>query len=241
MKYSLITLCTSLLIATTTFAASSVDETIAQARARIGTEDAIKSVKTIYYAGTYEGMGEGNSGTLEIYLKAPNKQYLVTRTPTVIEITANNDFEGYRKRINPDAEEEWAINVLGYRELKNIMINSRENLNFFDRPNDPLATVDDLGTAEMDGKEVHVLKYNYGRDIWYKRYFEIGTGRLLATENARGLLVKEEGELEASGVKFPKKITTFVNGEQTSVVTFEKIEINNDIPDSRFELPSLSD
>ena len=241
MKYSLTTLCTTLLIAATAIAAPTVDETIAQARAHIGSENAIKSVSTIHYTGTYEGAGEDNSGTLEIFLKAPNKQYLETRTPSLIEITANNDIEGYRKRINPEAPDEWAVNVLGYQELKTILVNSRENLNFFDRPSNPLATVEDLGLGEMDGKQAHILKYKYTRDIWYTRYFEIGTGRLLATENSRGLLVKEEGEIEVSGLKFPKQITTFLNGEQSSVVVFDKVEINIEIPDSRFELPSLSE
>ena len=83
--------------------------------------------------------------------------------------------------------------------------------------------------------------------ISFTRYFDAGTGRLILTETDRGDRIREEGEIVAGGVRFPQKVTsvsagTDATGKPTgvrTVITFDRITVNETVPDSTFEVPAI--
>ena len=82
------------------------------------------------------------------------------------------------------------------------------------------------------------VKVLYG-PIYFDRYFDSSTGELVYTEIESGEGIEESGELFVDGIRFPKSVTTHLDGEQRSFVEFDLIEVNPDLPDSLFVQPPL--
>jgi hypothetical protein len=82
----------------------------------------------------------------------------------------------------------------------------------------------------------------------YYHYFDPESGRLLLTETEQGMSIREEGEIFAGGVRFPRRVIQTTKSldshgqsvEQKLVLSFDKITLNETFPESDFELPLVS-
>jgi hypothetical protein len=93
--------------------------------------------------------------------------------------------------------------------------------------------------VNKDGKNAYLLHFKYDKTIHYKRYFEVSTGKLLATVNDKGIEIKDIDEFIVDGIRFPREQIRIEDGKMKDTLTFTKIMINAPLDDRIFELPSL--
>ena len=240
MKAIKINRCVSILacvlLATTGFAAEA-DAIIARARAFLGSEAALDSVKSIRYAGT---ISEGTElrGTIVITLKKPFQQRIERTIGDECEVTALDGFDGWSRSENLKNPEEIRLTLLPGEHIKRLQANNVENLNFFRGTNRRGGKVEVRGDATVDDVACVKVVFIHGPDIEFIRYFDKATGRLVMTETEKGGQIRERGERIVSGIRFPTSLESTFD-DHTVLITFDSIEVNGDYPDSLFAVPSV--
>ena len=219
----------------------STDQIIAKARDYLGGDTQLRAVETIQFQGTFtthEGEGKGE---ILIYLKKPFKQRLdvIRAHDGIVETTAINDIDGWGRRANEKDADDWTIRILGMGELKRMRANTFDNLNFYSGIEQLGGSIINRGIVKKDGKNAYLLHFKYDKTIHYKRYFEVTTGKLLATVNDKGIEIKDIDEFIVDGIRFPREQIRIENGKMKDTLTFTKIVINAPLDDKIFELPSL--
>lgn len=220
---------------------------IAKARAYLGSETALNSVTSVHYTGILDIDAHDKTPAqqlmIEIILQKPDRQRSVVTGPGIIETTALNGYEGWRKVQDPKDASRWKMDLLGADQIKGLRANVQENLAFFRGAGDPRATVEDLGPATADGVACHKLAFIYSPQAVFTRYFDVSTGRLVLTETLQGEQIREQGTIIVGGIKFPQKLVTTVarpdGTTQKVTITFEKVGVNETFPDDYFSVPSM--
>ena len=233
--------------------ATPADPIIAKARAFLGTEAALNAVRSVHFIGTMENQLMTPEGpkpvktSLEIIFQKPYQQRITLTSPTLIETTALDDYEGWQRQLDPTKPKQWRLTVLAPAVVKNLRANTWENLCFYRGIEDRGGRADFVGPASVDGVATNKVAFIHERGIVFYRHFDQTTGRLVLTETDQGGRIKEDGEIIVNGVRFPQKVTTIVKGrnaqgqmiEGTNVITFDKITLNETFPESMFETPPL--
>ncbi len=217
----------------------SSDQVIANARKYLGAEEKLENIRTIQYQGVFESPLGGGSGYISIYLRKPLMQRMEVANGSITETTAINDFEGWKRRVDNNAPDDWAFVILNLAELKSMRANTWENLNFFTGIERLKGRVINKGRTRKDSRNAYLLIFEYDEEIYYERYFDAETGELISTINKKGVEIKEVGEIMVDGIRFPEKVITLVNGEIANVVTFMDIYLNEELGESFFDIPSL--
>ncbi|MFA6289554.1 MAG: hypothetical protein WC661_19410 [Opitutaceae bacterium] len=231
-------------------AASDVDAVIAKARAAVGSETALTSLKSVHYAGTLETTGTDEKGrpktvtvAIEIIFQKPSRQRIVATSADKIEITALDGYDAWQREQDPKDSARWRMTLLSKDQIERLRANAWENLFFYRDIERVGGQVADLGTAEVEGKTCRKLGFDHGAGIIFYRYFDQKTGQLLLTETETGVRIRERDEMAVSGVKFPRKIITeskLPNGKtRTVTIVFDKITVNETFADSLFAVPIL--
>lgn len=218
-----------------------VDEVIARARAYIGSEEALTSVKSLYKKANIL-YSDGNSGTAEITFMKPLFHKFIGVVNENKEISALDETEGWRKTEVVGQPEAWSLDLYDVGEILHLQANVREELGFFQRPTPRGATVEFVETRMVDDIECDILHYDYGDGIWFRRCFEVGTGKLILSINDKGVRFVPDGELEVDGIKFPAKVTTIFQspyGVETLELSFSKIELNRNFKEESFKIPAF--
>ena len=77
----------------------------------------------------------------------------------------------------------------------------------------------------------------------FRRFFAMDTGRLVKTETENGSEIREEGELKANGIHFPKTLTqtskTPDGKSYTIILNFETVTLNETLPAELFSVPAI--
>lgn len=214
-------------------------EMVAQAREYLGGDANLKAIKSLKYTATFKDHGSGNTGTLTIYLKKPMQQRIEVRQGDRTQVTAVDQFEGWRRVYSNSDPSKWEMVVMPPPEFKRLRANTWENLNFYTGLKRFRGRIEDKGRTTFDEKPAREMIFYYADDIYYQRFFDPETGELLGTINDQGLIIREEGDMFISGIRFPEKLITYADGKPTNTVTFEKIEVNPSIDDALFEFPVL--
>ncbi|HUG12330.1 MAG TPA: hypothetical protein VMM36_15030 [Opitutaceae bacterium] len=232
-----IAILTCALLATTGLAATEADEIVARARAFLGSEAALDSVKSIRFSGT---IAEGTEprGSIVITLKKPFQQRIERTIGDEREVTALDDFDGWSRRENLTNPEELRLTLLSGDHIRRLQANNVENLNFFKGTERRGGSVEVRGDATIDDIACVKVVFIHGRGIEFIRFFDKATGRLVMTETENGGQIRERGEQIISGIRFPTSLESTFD-ERTVVITFESIEVNGDYPNSLFEVPSV--
>ena len=219
--------------------AAEVDSVISNARAELGSEAALESVQALHYKGEVIGPDDKVLGKLELYFKKPYLQRLEFETDVSREITAVSPYDGYMQLIDLTGQDRGGIRVLGAAEVKRLMANSLENLFFFKGPATQRRGETSLvGTETYEGKRAHRVRFSYSSGLLYERLFDAETGKLLATESDEGAVrLIEKASVVVDGIKFPKEVWTYENGELVRKVLFSEIIVNPNLPDSLFDFP----
>jgi hypothetical protein len=226
-------------------------KTIAKARAAVGSESVLNALQSVHYTGTLETTSTDAAGiekpvkvAIEIIFQRPYRQRIIATSAEKIEITALNDYEGWQREQDPGDTALWRMTLLSKDQIKRLRANTWENLAFFRGIDRRGGRVDDLGTVQQDGQACTKLAFIHADDIIFYRYFDQASGRLLLTETENGIRIREEGDLMAGGLRFPRKMITSnrVDGAKDRVIsiTFDKVTVNETFADSLFEIPAMS-
>jgi outer membrane lipoprotein-sorting protein len=221
---------------------------IAKARAYVGSEAALNGVKSIHFIGTLvtadpADPAKQTRAALEIYFQKPEQQRIMATSDKSIEVTALDGYDGWQRVQDPADATKWQVKLLGADQIKRLRANTWENLAFFRGLERQGGSVEEQGTATVDGVACVKLAFIHAPAIVFYRFFDPATGRLVYTETEAGGSIREHGEMMVNGLRFPKSIVTVTkNGAsqtQTVTITFEKITVNETVAASLFAVPML--
>ncbi|MGH8017601.1 MAG: hypothetical protein ACREIA_04820, partial [Opitutaceae bacterium] len=101
-----------MVVSTSAFAASSTTgDVIAKAREFLGGDAALDAVNSIRFSGTIF-MQDGTSGDIEILVRKPMQQRITITIGNVREITALDEYDGWRRVENLRQERDWELTLL---------------------------------------------------------------------------------------------------------------------------------
>lgn len=234
-------------MAAMSLSAETVEQVIVKARANLGTDKALESVKTLEYKGRILDADGKQTGLIHLQFKRPYLQRLELDTPANVETTGVNGFEGWRERIDKENPLRSGILVLPPMQVQFLIANARENLNFFHGPETvPGGKITLAGTVEERGKDCWKVLFQYPGGLTYTRYFEKTTGKLVATQSGDSSrqsgelpFMVEKGNIEVAGIKFPKEVQTYNDDTLIRSVVFDEIKVNEPIADAQFDFPSI--
>ena len=221
-------------------AAQTADEIVSKYVQKIGGMEKLTAIKSMRTTGKFNGGG----GFEAVVVNEAKRPSMVREEFALQGLAAVNAYDGKNGwKINPfqgkkDAE------TLGEEELKQIVEDSD-----FDGPLVNYAAkgnkVEFVGKEEYEGSDVFKLKVTLANGT--VKYYFLDTDyyvpiKIETKQINRGTEYESETVLgdykEAGGVYFPFSVESGVKGSQNkSSITFEKIEINPTIADSRFVMP----
>lgn len=220
---------------------------IAKARAYIGSESAIESVRAIHHQGTLvtndpADPSKQTRATIEIVLQKPHQQRVTITSDTAVETTALDGYDGWTRVASVADPTKWNLTLLGVDQIKRLRANTWENLAFFRGIERIGGTVKDEGTTVVNGVTCHRVAFIHAPNMVFTRFFDVGTGRVVMTETESST-IREQGEIIVNGLRFPKSIVTVYKNpggpERTVTITFDKITVNETFAPDYFAVPSL--
>jgi outer membrane lipoprotein-sorting protein len=216
--------------------AQTAEHWITLARARLGSESALSGVTSIRFTGTIVADG-ASPRSLDIIFQKPLQQRITLAGTELSEVIALDDYSGWQQRSNPQNPAQWQMTLLDAPQIKRLRAQAWDNLNFlrnYEQLNGTVALVDGV-TA--DGQACVKLIFSYYGGITLTRYYDKATARLVKTETESGTEIREEGEMFAEGIRFPRKVTNRDRNGRAVTMTFEKIVLNARYPASEFAVP----
>jgi hypothetical protein len=218
--------------------AQTAEQWIARARARLGSEAALQGMTSIRFTGTIEVDG-ANARAMDIIFQKPLQQRITLTGAELVEIIALDDYDGWQKRINPKNPTQWQLTLLDGPQIKRLRAQAWDNLNFLRNIDRLRGTVKLGGEEKVDGLDCVKLVFTYYENISLTRYYDKATARLVKTETETGVEIREEGEMFAQGIRFPRKVSNRDKSGKTVTMTFEKIVLNETYPAREFAVPDL--
>ncbi len=218
---------------------------IAKARARLAPDAVLDAVKTIHYVGTLVGADPADrtkefTRKIEIQLEKPARQRITVTSPQLIEISALDEYEAWRRTIDAADPTNWQQQQLSVDQIKQLRADVWQNLYFFRGIEQIGGRVEDQGATTIDGIACRKIAFFHSDTLVYYRYFNEATGELVLTGDDNNN-VREEGQIVAGGIHFPKSIRiaqrTAEGQVDTRRITFEKITVNEEFADSLFAVP----
>ncbi|GHC10276.1 hypothetical protein [Cerasicoccus arenae] len=219
--------------------AEPIDQFLQKARTQLGPESVLDDVEAIHYKGVVISPSGEKMSDLELIFDKPNRQLLREMRGDVVNETAVNGYEGYVMSYDPNDKTKKLVQVLRPTQVKRLMANAVENLNFFNGPNKIRgATITDEGIVDYNGKSARKVNFAYPLDLYYIRYFDPNTGELLATVSSDGLTMTEKDSLNVGGIKFPKTVETYdETGALLRTVKFTEVTVNEQVQPGVFDFP----
>jgi hypothetical protein len=229
------------------------DSWIIKARAALGSESALNAVKSVHFTGvleTTERVAQQADPTkfderplrlaIDIVFQKPYQQRISLRTDKVVETTALDDYDAWAKRSEIGKESQWQLTLLDTAQIKRLRANTWENLAFYRGLESRGGRVEFQGDAREDGKDCVKIVFVHSDAISFTRYFDKATGLLVKTVTENGAEIREEGEILAEGVRYPKKLINKSPTGLVTVITFDTVKVNEVIPGSEFAVPSMT-
>jgi len=222
---------------------------VAQARAYLGPEGALAGIQTLHFTGKYvqtnpdfpNDRTKDTSRTVDIFFEKPWRERIVVRAAGKVLETALDGYDGWQRATDPADPTATRLVLLGAEVTENLRADTWENLYFFRGLTAVGGRVEDDGAATVDGVACDKVAFIHSPSIIYYRYFDQATGRLVVTETAAGVTIRETGEILAGGIRFPGVIITRQKTqggkEAVSTYSFDKIAVNEALPDSYFSVP----
>ncbi len=237
-----------LLLAFTGFASAAEPAILAKARARLAPEAVLDAVTSIHYSGTLVGPDGSDltkpvTHSIEIYLQKPAQQRIVVTSPTVIEVSALDGYDAWRRTIEAKHVTRWQQSQLGADQVKQLRADVWQNLWFYRGIGKIGGRVEDQGPATIDGIACDKVAFFHSPTLVYFRFFNQATGDLVFTGTPENN-TRESGELIAGGIRFPKTIviTQNVGGQSVKrTITFDRIVVNEKMPATLFAVPLPSE
>lgn len=221
---------------------------IAKARARLGPDAALDGLKTVRYTGTLttndlRDPTKTISAKVEMLFQKPDQQRITATYEKYVETTALDSYEGWTRVQDIADPKKWRLTLLDADQVKRLRANTWQSVSYFRGMDRFGATVEDQGTAVKEGVTCQKIAFRHGPQITFFRYFDVATGRLVVTETESGATIREEGEIRAGGIRFPKTLittTTVGDKRQTITLTYDTVTVNEPLPPRSFAVPGVS-
>ncbi len=233
----------------TVFARAAELPIITKARARLGSEAAIGDLKSIHYVGTLvttdpADPSKQQRAAIEIVFQKNDQQRITTTYDQLIETTSLDGYDAWQRKQDPTDPTTWQQTLQGAEQIKRLRANTWETLAFFRGLETRGGRIEDQGAVTIDGVACQKVAFIHAENIIFYRYFDLATGRLTLTETEAGGTLREQGELIAAGLRFPKSLVTTTKNPagkvQSVTITVEKITVNEVFPASFFAVPIQS-
>jgi outer membrane lipoprotein-sorting protein len=234
------------------FADARADQWIAKARAAVGAESALEAVQSIHFSGTFTMTEKvpvnGDAKNMkdeavvlgiDIVFQKPYQQRIVRRSNQVVETTALDGYDAWVRRADATDDKKWQLSLLDSQQVKRLRANTWENLFFYRGIEKRGGKVEFGGESAVDGKPCVKLIFTHSENIVFTRYFDQATGRLVKTETEGGSEIREEGEIKAGGLRFPRTLINKAPNGQVATITFDSVKINESFPADTFAVPAL--
>jgi len=221
---------------------------IAKARGRLGSDGALDAVTSIHFIGTLLKADPADStkqirSAIEIISQKPDRQRVQEVSDRMIDVTALDGYDAWQRRHNPANPEQYQQSLLGPSQTKSLRANTWENVAFYRGAQNHGGRVEDQGPETVEGISCQKVAFIYGPTIAFYRYFDLSNGRLVMTKTAGGATIREQGEIVARGIRFPKSLvqtSPLPNGQiQTVTIEFERVLLNESLPRELFAVPLL--
>jgi len=238
MKNHFFTVCV-LALAALSASAQPLDEFLKKARARLGTESALKNVESIRYEGDVFSPNGELFSTLTLVFDKPDRQLLRENQNGQVNQTAVNGLEGYLLSFADNDPANRILRALPPLQTKRMTSNAVENLYFFNGPRfvRGAETIDE-GLVDFEGGQARKIVFQYPLGLVYVRYFDPNTAKLVATVSSDGLKMKERESIQSSNIRFPAVVDTYdEDGKLLRTVKFTEIVVNGQIPPGYFDFP----
>jgi len=238
-----------------TRASADPEAIIAKARAYLGPDATLKAITSIHYVGTRAGedtvkdkdgkeIRRPYEDAVDIIFQRPYYQRVMLVSTKRIEITALDDYEAWDRLQDATDSTRWRLTLLDKDQVRSQRANTWENLAFFRGIERRGGHLEDLGPATVDGHACEKLAFVHEPGLTFYRYFDAATGQLILTETESGSLTREQGEVMVNGLRFPKSIVDTIKDPttgkvRTSVITLDKITLNEAFPESLFAVPMV--
>ena len=232
------------------FADSRADEWITRARAWVGSESALTAINSVRFVGTVETMqkipAKNDPAKLEeitirlaidIIFQKPYRQRIILRSDKGTETTVLDEYDGWIRRAETGKENQAQINLLETAQIKRLRANTWEELSFYRGIEARGGRVEYKGEADIDGKSCFVLTFTHADNISFTRYFDKSTGRIIKTVTENNGEIREEGEIQVNGIRFPKTLINKAPDGQIATINFESIKVNEPLPAAEFAMP----
>ncbi|MDE3084815.1 MAG: hypothetical protein KGJ37_06325, partial [Verrucomicrobiota bacterium] len=142
-------------------AQANVAKLITKARAYLGSEETLNSIKSIHYFGTLETeeivkdkdgkeTARPFKGSVEIIFQKPCRQRVELTSDRGTDITVLDDYDGWR-RLQPAGSPHWSLTILNPVQVERLRANTWENLAFYRGLERFGGHINDLGPATIDG------------------------------------------------------------------------------------------
>jgi hypothetical protein len=221
---------------------------IAKARAYLGSDGALDAVKSIHFVGTLVTTDPADPtkttrSAIEIISQKPDRQRVQEVSEKMIEISALDGYDGWRRQQDLADPTKWQQTLLGPAQIKYMQANTWENLAFYRGLQSHGGRVEDQGPATIDGIVCQKIAFIHTPAVVFYRYFDVGSGRLVFTKTESGATIREQGEIVVRGIRLPKTLvqtSPLPNGQtQTITINFEKVMLNETLPGDLFAVPML--
>jgi hypothetical protein len=222
---------------------------IAKARAYLGPENLLEGVKTLHFFGTLVTTDPADPQkttrtALEIVFQKPDRQRIVATSDKSISVTGLDGYDAWQRVQSASDPAKFRQSVLGSDHIKRLRATTWESLFFFRGLEQRGGRVEDLGPIAVDGIACQKIAFIHAPKIVFYRCFDRATGHLVSTETETGEIQREQGEIVAGGIRFPRSVklaSKSATGQlQTGMIEFEKIILNETIPDTLFRVPQVS-
>lgn len=219
---------------------------IARARAFVGEEAALNALRSVRYTGTVvtvettEG-AKPSTVAIEIVFQHPEQQWLMARASDMTELTVLDGFQGWKRIESAKDRAQWRQMALPVDAVRRMRATTWSNLAYWRGLEAQGGQVEAQGTKVVEGVTCEKVAFVHHPRIFYYRYFDKTTGRLVLTETEAGETIREQGELKVNGIRFPRTVVTTsknARGQPVTVtMTFDKIVINEPLPAAQFQAP----
>lgn len=219
------------------------DEAVELARSYLGAEKALEGVSSIKMDGVLV-YGNGASGTVEAYYKSPNYHQFISVFQGTKETSTLDRNEAWRKIEDLRTPNSYTMSFYEPDDVRHLAATVSDYLSFLKTPPTRKGRIEYLGTSVVDGQDTIVLLYIHNDRIWFRRYIDPETGRVLHMVNDKGIVFSYEGEIEAGGIKFPERTIVRVvtqYGQQSMEISFSNIVVNEPMDAERFRVPSAGE
>ncbi|MBC2601222.1 hypothetical protein [Puniceicoccus vermicola] len=224
------------LLSSLALSAKTLEDVITQAREFVGPNEKIESIDTLLYEGVLVPENGAEERRISLLLKKPASQRLeITQGESRITMVVN-DMEGFMMQENL-VNGQKGFSPLPTDQVRRFKANAAENLYFFKFPSSVRVRSKYLGEQEFRGQPVDAVRFIHSGGVQFFRYFDPETGELLGTETDTGTINTEEGAIQVDGLRFSDKVLSFEGDELAHTITFDKIEVNPEVPEGAFTFP----